>query len=250
MGRRKSSSGFSVLEVLISLAIIAVLVGLLVPCLIFARDSARRTLCAGNLRQIGNGWHLYLYDWDRFPAYPENPEWKYGGAVFRANDQMPILASDRPINRYIAEEETGHDSAVALFRCPSDGGIFPHQRGARPARPASILERGTCFDTFGSSYRANSLLLDARLTGIESGEARPLRWSEVAAASHRLLVLGDPEWHYATRSPGDPDVVLDASWHTVPAAGNVLALDNSIKFYRLAPEDIGPGGRLTLHPRR
>jgi prepilin-type N-terminal cleavage/methylation domain-containing protein len=248
--RPPNRAGFSLFEVLTSLVIIAILVGLLIPCLILARDSARQTICAGNLKQISNGFLMYTSEWDRFPGYPELPEWKYGGVVFRTPDNAPVLASDRPINRYVADEDSTSEGVAELFHCPSDAGVFQYPRGRRPQRPPSVLEHGTCFETFGSSYRANRLLLDARLAGIDPDEARPLRLSEVSVSSSRLIVLGDPEWYYATRQPGDPDAVLDSSWHNIPGGGNIMAMDGSVRFIELSPDTVGRNGQYTLHPRR
>lgn len=51
--------GFTLVELLICMAVIALLVGLLVPALAGARDAARAVACQSNLRQIGAGWALY-----------------------------------------------------------------------------------------------------------------------------------------------------------------------------------------------
>jgi competence protein ComGC len=252
---RYTARAFSVLEVFVSLVVIAVLVGLLIPCLIYARDSARSTLCAGNLKQVSLGWLMYTTEHDRFPTYPQNPEYKYGGVVFRSFDHTAVLASDRPINRYIADEDTTSDAAAAIFQCPSDAGVFQMTRGRRAQGQVSVLPEGTCYNTFGSSYRANSLLMDARLAGIDPNEARPLRLAEVSVGPSRLIVMGDPEWYYATLdpttlSPGSPDALLDASWHNVPAGGNVMCMDGSVKFLELTPDMVGRNAPYTLHPRR
>jgi prepilin-type N-terminal cleavage/methylation domain-containing protein/prepilin-type processing-associated H-X9-DG protein len=56
---KRSSSGFSLIELLVSISIIAVLIGLLLPALPAAWDSARRTACSANLRSIGQVMELY-----------------------------------------------------------------------------------------------------------------------------------------------------------------------------------------------
>lgn len=64
-GRR----AFTLVEILVVLAIIGVLCALLLPVLSGARESARIATCAGHLRQIGLGIQLYMKDSNDF--YPE-----------------------------------------------------------------------------------------------------------------------------------------------------------------------------------
>jgi len=71
MARERSSRAFTLIELLVVIAIIAILAAILFPVFARARESARKTSCLSNMKQIGLGFMMYAQDYDEsLPACP------------------------------------------------------------------------------------------------------------------------------------------------------------------------------------
>lgn len=121
--------GFTLVELLVVIAIIGVLVALLLPAVQAARESARRTQCGNNLKQLGLAVHNYHDSFNYFPpggvsygaccATPTYQTWSL--AILPHMEQKPLydrydfnLPNEDPVNHAVVQ--TFLKSQI----CPSD----------------------------------------------------------------------------------------------------------------------------------
>lgn len=71
-GVRAPRDGFTLVELLVVIAVIGILAGLLLPALLKARATARSAECISNLRQLGLGMTIYQNSFGCYPAH----QWK------------------------------------------------------------------------------------------------------------------------------------------------------------------------------
>jgi prepilin-type N-terminal cleavage/methylation domain-containing protein/prepilin-type processing-associated H-X9-DG protein len=114
----RSSPGFTLVEVLVVLAVIALLAGLLLPALGRARQLATATACRSNLRQQALAWELYLGEHaDRFPDRRDLKTALPGG--YRPWTSWP--PSD-PRAGWVAVVLSNELAAAETWRCPAARG--------------------------------------------------------------------------------------------------------------------------------
>lgn len=70
---------FTLLELMLVMAIIAILISLLLPALVFARLKTDRIKCVNNLKEIGIGFHLFANDHQG--RLPMQISWREGGSL-------------------------------------------------------------------------------------------------------------------------------------------------------------------------
>lgn len=116
--------GFTLIELLAVIAIISVLIGILIPTLGSARESARRTACLANLAQIGVGTQMYL-DTESKGVLPVVRPFHSGEPGGGSDPSLLDVLSqylDTPVPRRASPDEDFVLGANSCYRCPSDRG--------------------------------------------------------------------------------------------------------------------------------
>jgi prepilin-type N-terminal cleavage/methylation domain-containing protein len=106
--------GFTLIELLVVVAIIAILAAILFPVFAQAKEAAKKTGCASNMKQIGTAVAIYQADYD--DGYPNTGDpWLWAGRRFRW-PIMPYLGIGQK-----REDGTFNATSVSrLLTCPSE----------------------------------------------------------------------------------------------------------------------------------
>jgi prepilin-type N-terminal cleavage/methylation domain-containing protein len=133
MDRRRAKSAFTLVELLVVIAIIGVLVALLLPAVQAAREAARRSQCANNIRQVALGFVNYedttkslpggsSYDWWGPPGTTKDDYSRWVPLVLPFMEQGAV--ADRIDLKKPFSNGVNYDFVKSLvlpvFICPSD----------------------------------------------------------------------------------------------------------------------------------
>lgn len=152
--RSEKRRGFTLIELLIVTAMIAVILGMLIPAVQRVREAAERAQCANNLKQIGLALHNYNDAMHSLPPGTEDPAPGIGPT--RSNwaiQLLPYLELDSLYRKYDnahyntePSNKPVRESLVKVYNCPSDpeSGLF--------VQPAT--GPGSTVDFVTSNYRA------------------------------------------------------------------------------------------------
>jgi prepilin-type N-terminal cleavage/methylation domain-containing protein len=141
MVRRNPARGFTILELLVVVTIIAVLVAILIPTFAAAKETAKIARCQANLRQLGLAFMSFGTDhWGKLPGCKS--QYTEGGGTLATtggtdpNNNEPALVT--PENYWMSDWVAGTDknytstsatdlaNLTGFYAQPSKGTIYPY----------------------------------------------------------------------------------------------------------------------------
>ena len=195
---------FTLIELLVVIAIIAILAAILFPVFARARENARRSSCASNLKQIGLGVMQYTQDYDEI-----YPPIRHQNSTFTPNWGQMIYP-------YV--------KSTQVYRCPSS----PIARGTAMPFNAPLPE-----PQVEASYQQNAHVGQANGAG-----GRGLNMAAVDSVSQKILLAEISTFNpgsvafndWTTAPPGDQWSARMWSGHLGTA--NYMFMDGHVKSLR------------------
>jgi len=239
--RHRRRSGFTLIELLTVIAIIGILAAMLFPTFSRARESARRTSCASNMKQFGIAFALYAGDNDgRYPMAGQYldiagyPSWAPGNGHWVAGPKDAPLAD-------IATEAWTNATAI-----PEQGSLYTYVKNSQIY---------ICPSNEDGRKKMISYSMNCAMAGLSD--------AAVTEASDVILLVDEEKandgWFFAADTRGGAAgaaTSTDRLTEVHSGGGNLLFSDSHVKFFgtnRFAldtsPQGMTNKGRMTGTPR-
>ncbi len=224
---------FTLVEMLVVIAIIGILAAILFPAFSRAQESARQTNCASNLNQIHIAVNQYLQDTRRYPdslvdLLPEGAKFDLGPAI------PPAAPNEATIVKGTGYLKGGLDS----LRCPNDDLDVTHSSYGSLSKKVDVATPATLtampgryvFNYWG--YRPNGFTLEnpaqvALVAGVATGATYPLL-RDPSQPYNASSPLQNPVKYSLSNRFAPPSTIMTHCVHHRPNTANDLALPTDL----------------------
>jgi prepilin-type N-terminal cleavage/methylation domain-containing protein/prepilin-type processing-associated H-X9-DG protein len=244
-----SPLGFTLVEIIVVIAIVGVLVAITLPAVQMAREAARRSSCGNNLKQLALAVKLHADAHQHFPTGGWGEEWvgdpdlgfgpkQPGGWVYNVLPFVEAvtlrdLGSGQPVDEKKQSLKQLMQSPLEFFNCPSRraSAVYPYN-GPQPLKNADPPP-----DVAKSDYAINSVVSYEKSEVILAEVQLDKGMSKTLLAAEKGLAQSD----YATgRGAGDRLSMY---------AGDSEDIRRTVSTAPTSDRGVGNGGFGGPHPR-
>jgi prepilin-type processing-associated H-X9-DG protein/prepilin-type N-terminal cleavage/methylation domain-containing protein len=204
--------GFTLLELLVVVGIMAALIALLLPAVQVAREAARRVGCLNNMKQMGIALQSYHDAVGTFPmgyvasgafidgASDTSPGWGWSAMILPQLDQNPLFtAGNFALPVEAVQNTTVIQSMITTYLCPSDltNGPFPVTDAAGVALAIAAPSSYAACVGGNETDTATGINKDGLGTGVFFRNSRT-RLADIIDGASQTIAVAERAWSKAS----------------------------------------------------